>query len=80
MEYTNGEKTGLNKYETKVSRNITMKGREFGIGFRKVGDGTVVTIGANVNTVHKEIEGFACEEYFLRDFNLSCIQLAFNLN
>ena len=26
MEYTNGEKTGLNKYETKVSRNITMKG------------------------------------------------------
>jgi len=30
-------------------------------------------IGANVNMARKEIEGFACEEYFLRDFNLSCI-------
>ena len=28
MEYTNGEKTGLNKYETKVSWNITVKGSE----------------------------------------------------
>ena len=28
VEYTNGEKTGLNKYETKVSWNITMRSLE----------------------------------------------------
>ena len=32
-------------------------------------------IGANVNTAHTEIEGFAHEEYFLGDFNLTHIQL-----
>jgi len=31
--YTNGERTGLNKYETKVSR-------KFGMEFGKVGGGT----------------------------------------
>ena len=35
MEYTNGEKTGLDKYETKVSRNITRKGSEVRNGVRK---------------------------------------------
>ena len=40
MGYTNGERTGLNKYETKVSQIITMKGSEVKNGVRKVGGGT----------------------------------------
>ena len=35
VEYTNGEKTGLNKYETKVSQNITVKGSEVWNGVQK---------------------------------------------
>jgi len=40
VEYTNGEKTGLNKYETKVSWNITMKVWKFRMRYGKVGSGT----------------------------------------
>jgi len=35
VEYTNGEKTGLNKYETKVSQNITTKHLEVQNGVQK---------------------------------------------
>ena len=35
MEYTNGEKTGLNKYETKVSWNITVNDSEVRNGVQK---------------------------------------------
>ena len=31
MEYINGEKTGLNKYETKVSQKLTMRSSERGL-------------------------------------------------
>jgi len=40
VEYTNGGKTGLNKYETRVSRRITRKVRKFRMGFGKVRGGT----------------------------------------
>ena len=35
MEYTNGEKAGLNKYEIKVSQNITMGNLEVQNGVQK---------------------------------------------
>ena len=35
MEYTNGEKTGLNKYETKVSQKITIGSSEVQNGVQK---------------------------------------------
>jgi len=40
VEYTYGDKTGLNKYVTKVSWEITMKIWKFRMMFRKVGSGT----------------------------------------
>ena len=40
MKYTNGEETGLNKYETKVSQKVTMRSLEVWNGFRKVRGGT----------------------------------------
>jgi len=45
VEYTNGEETGLNKYETKVSWKITMGGSEGGFG--KVRSGQVMTVGVS---------------------------------
>jgi len=43
VENTNGGKTGLDKYETKVGWNITRKGSEVQNGFGKVRSGRVVT-------------------------------------
>ena len=45
MEYTNGEKTGLNKYETKVSWNITREVWKFGMGSERSEAEQVMTIG-----------------------------------
>jgi len=57
VEYTNGEMTGLNKYETKGSWKITMRSSGFGIGFGKVGGG--MGCDRNTNSLHKRTKGLS---------------------